>query len=420
MDTFLISQFQKHGGIFRLPFFPATVVVVANAQDARTISTNRSNLKPDMVYAPVIHLASGPSVGSLAGRLGDSWHHRRQALNLAFAPKLVKQMNQVALNTANRWLAQTILPPLDAGSFSVSFDVGKEMVRLSFRVICRAALDYHVPDAECEDLLGAIAATAEEFLVKSMINPLRKLATPFLAKRQEGFKGAELLRAFATKVIRLYREDPSPTPDTVIDHIMKNPNYKDDSERVPDVIMILFAGHDTTGYTMALALQELAKHPNEQELLREHLKTEDGKRGYLNAVLNETMRLHPAGSLTTIRQLGNDYTSAHKGNYFVPKGSIVIVAQVAVTRDPTLFPEPHRFRPSRWLHPQDTEAAKRALFPFSVGHRNCVGQSLAMAELRSILPLLISQFRFTVEEEGKITTKGTIRLDNCVLKASRV
>jgi len=42
----------------------------------------------------------------------------------------------------------------------------------------------------------------------------------------------------------------------------------------------------------------------------------------------------------------------------------------------------------------------QALIPFSLGHRNCVGQSLANAEMQTVLAVLCAQFDFAIEDEG--------------------
>lgn len=138
---------------------------------------------------------------------------------------------------------------------------------------------------------------------------------------------------------------------------------------------------------------------------------------YLKAVLNETMRLHPASPLSAIKQVKRDFIS--KDGYSIPTGTIIFMGLVALSRDPSLYPNPCDFQPSRWLNPT-TEDAKKAFFPFSLGNRNCVGQPLANAQLHSVLPRLIQEFSFTVEEEGTIEAQGTLRLNGCLLKATKV
>ena len=64
-------------------------------------------------------------------------------------------------------------------------------------------------------------------------------------------------------------------------------------------------------------------------------------------------------------------------------------------RDPTLFPEPDRFIPERWLDGSVGDM-NNALTPFSVGSRNCIGQTLAKAELYLAVSKIFRQLRISL------------------------
>jgi cytochrome P450 len=354
-------------------------------------------------------------------------------MNPAFAPKRIKAMNEVAKQVANEWAAELVLRPihhlLQGGEHTeVSFDVGKEMIDITISVICQAALDYRTSREERQRLLEEIPLAWTEFTMKDAINPFRRFLTWMLPERRRAFIAARRLKEFAFRVIENYQKNPARAPQTVVDMIMKNPNYKSDDERAADIIMILFAGHDTTGFTLALALLELAKHSQEQSRLRKALCGEVGKQEkasaqqpdsslYLRAVISETMRMYPVVSIPGIKTIGRDFVTKH-GSYFIPKGSIIFIAQIAIARDPAIFENPFDYNPSRWLNA--TEEAKLSLFPFALGNRNCVGQPLANAELYTILPYLIKNFEFSVENEGTLLVPTLLRLENCRLRARKI
>jgi len=70
------------------------------------------------------------------------------------------------------------------------------------------------------------------------------------------------------------------------------------------------------------------------------------------------------------------------GGYPIPAGSTIYVSLCAVHRLPELWPDPHRFDPERFA-PEPCAARPRfAFIPFAAGHRNCVGGSMAMTELK--------------------------------------
>lgn len=62
-------------------------------------------------------------------------------------------------------------------------------------------------------------------------------------------------------------------------------------------------------------------------------------------------------------------------------------------RDPTHFPDPDAFTPERWIDPEAVSNEMKELFmPFSKGTRACLGQNLALMELKLITSSLIASY----------------------------
>lgn len=89
---------------------------------------------------------------------------------------------------------------------------------------------------------------------------------------------------------------------------------------------------------------------------------------------------------------------------YIPGNIIVWMPIHSLQRDPRYFAEPLEFLPERWTEEQSEKIIdKRAFMPFSFGVYNCVGQKLAMLELRSVTANLIRSFEmsFADGETGK-------------------
>ena len=100
------------------------------------------------------------------------------------------------------------------------------------------------------------------------MNPLRKPFGFFIKERRRAHVAADRLELLAFKIMNRYKKCNNPSKDTsIIDHIMKNDAYQNDNERAADVTTLLIAGHDTTAYTIAWIVKEVAKNPKEQEKL---------------------------------------------------------------------------------------------------------------------------------------------------------
>lgn len=71
-------------------------------------------------------------------------------------------------------------------------------------------------------------------------------------------------------------------------------------------------------------------------------------------------------------------------------------------RIPETFPDPEAFKPSRWLDTDGgTEEMKKLFMPFTKGTRQCLGQSMAMFEMRIIIATLIKNYVMTINEKTK-------------------
>jgi cytochrome P450 len=82
------------------------------------------------------------------------------------------------------------------------------------------------------------------------------------------------------------------------------------------------------------------------------------------------------------------------GGLVVEAGTLVLVSPYVVHRSPSLFSEPERFRPERWLG-DATPAPRFAYLPFGAGPRRCIGEGLAWIE--GTLALAILARRWSVE-----------------------
>ncbi len=129
-------------------------------------------------------------------------------------------------------------------------------------------------------------------------------------------------------------------------------------------------------------------------------------------VIKESMRLHPVSSVGSNRQVGRDFVT--KEGWIVPKNSIVTCSIGLLHHNPAVFQDPDKFIPFRWEKP--TKAQRDAFLIFSAGKQNCIGQSLANAELHCILPKILSAVELTVEDEGRKELFLTLKPVGCLLK----
>jgi cytochrome P450 len=158
--------------------------------------------------------------------------------------------------------------------------------------------------------------------------------------------------------------------------------------QVRDEVMTLFvAGHETTANALTWTWYLLAKHPQIRERLASELRA-DPQTPYLDAVLNEVLRLYPPAWI-----LGRDaLRDVEIEGWRIRKGATVFVSQLVIHRSPRFFEEPRAFRPERWL--PAPALPPFAYFPFGGGARKCLGDQFAWTEARIELAHLAQHWRF--------------------------
>jgi cytochrome P450 len=167
------------------------------------------------------------------------------------------------------------------------------------------------------------------------------------------------------------------------------------------VLLLLFAGHETLTSAIASFCLLIAQHPEVLQKLREEQASlkitgtptlEDLKNmTYLEQVIKEVMRIIPpvGGGFREVVE------TFEFGGYRIPKGW-VIQYQIAQTHnDEELYPESDRFNPERFAPNQ--AADKQASFgyiPFGGGLRECLGKEFARLEMRLFASKLLQNYQW--------------------------
>ncbi|KAI6131615.1 cytochrome P450 [Pisolithus croceorrhizus] len=203
-----------------------------------------------------------------------------------------------------------------------------------------------------------------------------------------------------------------------------SPNHLTHEEVLAQMKVLLVAGYETTSVTMTWALLELAWNPNIQSKLRRELLAfgEEPTYGqqqhslpYLDAVLHETLRVHPAVtefdrvaaeddiiplSEPVVTQSGEVVNSIS-----VARGTQIGISASCINRSTeTWGADAKVFRPERWLEEggiprkaQDIQAY-RHLLTFADGPRTCLGKGFAMAEFKAVMSVLVKNFVFETRD----------------------
>ena len=172
---------------------------------------------------------------------------------------------------------------------------------------------------------------------------------------------------------------------------------------------LFFAGQDTTANAILWTLYHLAKYPDVQNKVRKEVnflwtnpsevssvtaeKIEQMQ--YLNAVIDESMRLYPP-VYATYRDVKEETVL---GGYQLKKDTLLILSMYVTHRHPDLWENPDKFDPERFIN---QKIKGFSFYPYGGGKRICLGMHLAKMEITTILALLVANLNFELEPGYKI------------------
>jgi len=157
-----------------------------------------------------------------------------------------------------------------------------------------------------------------------------------------------------------------------------------------ELLTLLVAGHETTGVGLSWALAHLARSPETAE----RAAADDD---FLDAVIKETLRLHPVLPFCSLRHVA---APVEVGGRSYPAGVRLAVSSYLAHRNPDVYPDPLAFRPERFL---EQPAGTYTWIPFGGGRRRCLGASFAMLEMKIVLRAVLAQHELALpgpEDEG--------------------
>ncbi|KAF2556310.1 hypothetical protein F2Q68_00013325 [Brassica cretica] len=179
-----------------------------------------------------------------------------------------------------------------------------------------------------------------------------------------------------------------------------------DSDMIAVLWEMIFRGTDTVAILVEWVLARMVLHQDIQaELYKEiayvtsnntrSLSDSDiPKLPYLQAVVKETLRLHPPGPLLSWARLA--IHDVHVGPNLVPAGTIAMVNMWSITHDARIWIDPEEFRPERFIDGEDVSimGSDLRLAPFGSGRRVCPGKAMGLATVHLWVGQMIQNFEW--------------------------
>ncbi|KAI0002159.1 cytochrome P450 monooxygenase [Russula compacta] len=193
-------------------------------------------------------------------------------------------------------------------------------------------------------------------------------------------------------------------------------------ELTAEALTQLIAGSDTTSNSSCAITYYLAANPDVQRKLQQELDEALGNEDdpdtsfenvknlpYLNAVINEALRLHSTSGIGLPRLVPQGGMTIQ--GHFFKEGTVLSVPSYTIHRDREVWGDDVGvYRPERWFE-RDNDVIQKTFNPFSYGPRACVGRNLAVLELLIIISSVFRRYEIVLEhpDEPFATREGFLR-----------
>ncbi|KAF5768537.1 putative cytochrome P450 [Helianthus annuus] len=284
---------------------------------------------------------------------------------------------------------------------------GKEQVNVfqtvklyAFELACRLFLSLEEPNH-----IAKLASLFNIFLKGMLEWPISFPGTRFYS----AIKATDTIRMDLMMIIKARRveieEGKVSSSQDLLSHLLtssdENGRYLTEKDIANNILVLLFAGHDTSTAAITFLIKSLGEHPDiYDKVLKEQLEISKAKEvgGLLNwediqkmryswNVVSEVMRLNPPAT-GAFREALVDIEYA---GYTIPKGWKIYLSYASLHKDIANFEDVTRFDPSRF---EGAGPTPFTYVPFGGGPRMCVGKEFARLEILTFLHDIVTNFKW--------------------------
>eukprot|EP00871_Galdieria_phlegrea_P003502 jgi/Galph1/4152/GphlegSOOS_G2805.1 len=456
---FIATKNRLHSDIYSYCFmFLAPRIALMSPEAAKHVMVKnvRNYIKPRMVRQGLANLLGNK--GILLAE-GDDHARQRRIILPAFHFEALVQLGSIFRQQGRRVVMRWLETMKQEKKEQLAVDVHLDMTEITMNVIAISAFGYDPTTASGRKLYEAYRAIFVQkppsrilslflFLLPNWL--LRIFPLSRMVRRQQ--QHVAFVKKKVTEIVQQRREiyersekekngKARNKPQDLLDMLVaardteqqkqsSNLPYLTDEEITSQALTFMAAGQVTTAVLLSWTLFELSIHPEIQTKLREELRTlyeketeelvetenrdkdalvveQLDKLPYLDAVLKESLRLHPPVLFVT-RQAAQDDEIC---GTCISKGAIVNIPIVAHHRDVKEWGlDADVFRPERFLEENNQNFQRHPMswLPFLYGARACTGQRFALLEAKTVLFEMIPRISIQLSPGCEVKGQGFV------------
>jgi cytochrome P450 family 135 len=366
---------RRFGDVFTIrPYGFGDIVLLADPDQIKEVFAGDR----DVFAAGQANAAMSPVLGRHSLLVLDGDHHLRQR-RLMLPP-----FHGEAIDRYRERVEEITAADVATWPVGEPFAIRARMQAITFEVILRAVIGVSDPDRL--DRLRELLPKLLDFSVFDMwaVWLFPKLLDTPMGRRNPSMRVRPEIDRLLYEEIAAHRTQPEGRDDILalfVEARDEDGEPLGDEELLDQIITLLLAGHETTTTGLAWAFERLVRHPAVLERLESELTT--GEDAYLDAVVNETLRVRPVIDGVWRKLTAPAVVAGHR----LPAGTLVFPA-IALVQTSAAFPDPEEFRPERFL---DGSPAPYTFIPFGGGARRCIGASFAIMEMKTVLRAVLQR-----------------------------
>lgn len=386
------QYFEKLGDTFsvRIGFTSHLILSRDNDFALHILQKNHKNYHKSRLQT--VYLAKYAGRGLLTSD-GDFWLKQRRLIQPAFHKQ---KMNALVEN-----MSLIIDSQLDNLFADKPVNVFPIMSQLAYTVVAKSLFHLSISEEKLQRI-KFIIDEIQNFLIKEIRLPHKALWFSLSGQVKKHLE----LASENNKIIHEIIEERAGSNEVTNDllQMLLDTRYEDTGEgmtvtQLIDEIKILFtAGYETTANALTFTLYLLAKYPNIQAKVYDEIVGIEAetaiaveqlqKMTYINAVVNESMRLYPPAWITDRQNIVDDTI----GTYHIKKETLVGISFYELHRNPKYWVNPDEFNPERFLGDQKRHSMQY-FYPFGAGPRMCIGIGFAVYEIGLTIYKIIKKYK---------------------------
>ena len=399
----LMDLIQKYGDTIYIKLQQKDVYILSNPDYIEQIFTRDFKL-----FSKTRAAELRPFLGNgLLLNEGDSHRQHRKIIQPLFLPKSIKSYSDI--------MVDNIRHISDNWQDNTTIDVLQEMTMLAMGVMTESLFGINFRDRDTFSKVSDSFRNILESFTQVHAPVKNVLVEDSTKKNKKQNKFQDSLDYLNQKIYTLmdHIKKTNPEKPNLISHLMKakDPDSGEiglPEKQIRDEIMIfLFAAHDTTSTALTWSLAYLATNQEIQDKLQKELDSvlEGGrvptgndlpKLEYAEKIFKETLRIRP--SVWALSRLTNEeYTM---GEYVIPNSSVIFMSQYAMHNSPKYYIDPDIYNPERWTKEFLFKLPRFAYFPFGGGVRSCIGETFAVQEGILALATIFQKWKIVPTMEG--------------------